>query len=341
MSYTVNIQPSGHSFHVDEGEKVLDAALRQGISMPYGCRNGACGSCKGKLLTGSVNYPDGLPGGISEAEQAEGDALFCQCHAQSDLEIQVRESEETGDIPIRTLPCRVDRIDHLSHDVIRMYLKLPETERLQFLAGQYIEILLKDGERRAFSLANAPHDDAFLELQIRHVEGGQFTDYVFSKMKDKTLLRFEGPHGSFYLRENSDNPIIMVAGGTGFAPVKGMVEHAISEGITRDIHIYWGVRAYRDLYLPDLPASWAEKYPNITFTPVLSEPMDEDNWQGRTGFVHETVMEDYTDLSGFDIYAGGPPVMVKSIYEAFIDKGMSQDNFFSDAFEYAHASKDK
>jgi len=315
---------------------VLDAALRGGIALPYGCRNGACGACMGRLLHGEVGYEGGLPSALTEAEEQNGQALFCQARPRSELEIEVREAEGARDIQVRTLPCRVVTLDRLAHDVIRLHLKLPDTERLQFLAGQYIEILLKDGRRRAFSLANAPHDDRYLELHVRHVQGGSFTEYVFSQMKAKTLLRFQGPLGSFYLREDSDRPIVLIAGGTGFAPIKGIIEHALAEGITRPMHLYWGVRAHRDLYMDTLARDWATQHENLAYVPVLSEPSPGDGWAGRTGLVHEAVLADFRDLSPYEVYASGPPVMVKTVRETFVPRGLAPEHLFSDAFEFAH-----
>lgn len=336
MSYTVLVQPSGHTFSVEANETILDGALRHGFAFPYGCRNGACGSCKGKLLSGTVDHGPSLPPALSEDDIANGQALFCVARATSDISVEVREVGAAKDIPIKTLPCRLAKKERLAHDVIRIKLKLPATERLQFLAGQYIDILLKDGKRRSFSLANAPHDDELLELHIRHVVGGRFTDPLFSgEMQEKALLRLEGPLGSFFLREDSERPMIMLAGGTGFAPIKAIVEHAIAEEIHRPIHIYWGVRAKRDLYLAELPQQWAETHDNIHFTPVLSEPMEDDNWQGRTGFVHEAVLADFQDLSAYEVYACGPPVMISAAKTGFSTQGLDPDNFYSDAFEIA------
>ncbi len=336
MDITVQVEPSGHAFTVHEGESVLDAALRQGIALPYGCRNGSCGSCRGKVIEGEFDYRDGLPPGISNLEAQSGMALFCQALPTSALRIEAREPKSAQDIQVRNLPCRVARLERLAHDVIRLYLKLPETERLQFLAGQYVDILLKDGHRRAFSLANAPHDDRYLELHIRHVEGGAFTDFVFSQMKEKALLRIEGPLGSFFLREDSERPMIFVAGGTGFAPIKGIVEHALAEGVTRPMHVYWGVRAKRDLYLHNLARGWVEKYPHLSYVPVLSEPAPEDEWSGATGLVHEAVLADFADLSPYEVYTSGPPAMVASVRQAFPSQGLDPDLLFSDSFEFAH-----
>ena len=335
MSHTVTIQPSGHRIVVETGESVLEAGLREGFALPYGCRNGACGSCAGKLLAGRVHYPDGKPAAISEDEIAQGKALLCQARPDSDLEVEIREVGAAKDIQVKVLPCRVAAMDKLSHDVMRLKLKLPATERLQFLAGQYIDIILRDGRRRGFSLATAPHEDDFLELHIRHVPGGRFTDYVFTDMKEKAILRFEGPLGSFFLREESDRPIILMGGGTGFAPLRGMTEHAIAAGLQRPIEIYWGVRAKRDLYLHDLAEAWAREHENIRYVPVLSEPAEEDEWSGRTGFVHQAVTEDHPDLSGHEVYMSGPPAMIEAARTAFASCGLPDEFLFYDSFEYA------
>lgn len=335
MAYQVTVRPSGHTFSVAEQESVLEAALRQGIILPYGCRNGACGSCMGIVLEGQVSYEGGPPPALAVADAAANRALFCQARPGSDLAIEVREVDAARDIEIKTLPCRVDKLEHLAHDVIRVYLKLPSTERLQFLAGQYIDVLIKDHEPRAFSIANAPHDDEFVELQIRYVEGGLFTDRVFHHMEDKALLRIRGPLGTFFLREDTDRPVILIGGGTGFAPLNGILEHAFETGIDRPIHLFWGVRARRDLYLDELPARWTQIHANFQYTPVLSQPLTEDGWNGETGLVTDSVLAHYPDLSGHDVYMSGPPIMVESGYSLFQQHGLDTSRFFSDAFEYA------
>ncbi|MCA3040600.1 MAG: CDP-6-deoxy-delta-3,4-glucoseen reductase, partial [Rhodocyclaceae bacterium] len=261
--FTVTLKPSGNTFKATSDETILDAALRQGIGLPYGCRNGACGSCKGTLLAGDFDYGEYQERTLRPEEKAAGKALFCVGKARSDVTLEIREIGNTGDIQIRTLPCRVERVEKPAADVAILYLKLPAQERMQFLAGQYIDILLKDGKRRSFSIANAPHRDQFVELHIRHVPDGQFTNYVFNDMRDRAILRFEGPLGSFFLREDSDKPIILVAGGTGFAPIKALLEHAFFKHIDREMVLYWGCRSRADLYMPDLPAEWAKAYPNF------------------------------------------------------------------------------
>jgi len=340
MAFQVEIKTSAHRFPVESGETVLEAALRHGIGLPYGCRNGACGSCVATLESGSVYYPKGGPEAL-DGENVTGKLILCQAHPQSDLVISVREVLAENDISIKTLPCRAEQLERLSHDVMLVRLKLPEAERLQFLAGQYIEFILKDGRRRAFSIANAPHHDEYLEMHIRHVPGGSFTGHVFDEMRGRALLRIEGPLGSFYLREDSRRPVLMMAGGTGFAPLKGMLEHAFYIGLDRPMHLFWGVRAKRDLYMDEIPREWEKKYPNFTFTPVLSEPEPGDRWQGATGPVHEMLMTRYPDLSDFDIYMSGPPAMIETAAPAFVAHGAHLDHIYSDAFEFAKDVLDK
>jgi len=334
MSYSVRIESSDHTFTVDEGESVLDAALRQSIALPYGCRGGGCGACKGQLLEGSISYANGLPDGISAKEHDKGYALFCQAEATSDLLIKSKEVKAASEIKVKILPCRVHEKVQLNHDVILIKLRLPKTERLQFFAGQYINFLLKNGKHRSFSLANAPHDDEFIELHIRHVPDGVFTSEVFDEMKEKDMLRIEGPFGNFYLQEESKRPIILMAGGTGFAPLKGMIEHALKVGVERPIHLYWGVRAKEDLYMDELAHSWTKQNPLIRYTPVLSDPAEADNWTGRTGYVHTAIMEDYPDLSQYEIYGSGPPIMVYAGRDEFVKNNLDLEHYFSDAFEY-------
>ncbi|MCU7905567.1 MAG: CDP-6-deoxy-delta-3,4-glucoseen reductase [Candidatus Thiodiazotropha sp. (ex Epidulcina cf. delphinae)] len=334
MSYKVQVDPSSHEFNVEGEEDILGAATRQGINLPYGCRNGFCGECSATLISGSVSYPHGEPPAM--ADGGNGVCYTCQAVPTSDLIIGVAEIEHAQDIRTRIMPCKVDRIEHLNEDVIRLYLKLPEGERLQFMAGQYLNFVLRDGGKRAFSIANAPYDDEALELHIRHVSGGAFTDTLFNGMKEKTILRIEAPLGSYYLRENSTRPIILMGGGTGFAPLKAMIEHALRVGTRRPMHLYWGVRSRADLYLPELPEKWAAENSSFSYTPVLSEP-DKD-WLGKRGWVHETVVADYQDLSGYEVYMSGPPPMIKAGKDVFLAHGLSGEDLYSDSFEYGAAA---
>jgi CDP-4-dehydro-6-deoxyglucose reductase len=331
MSYRITIKPSNNAFDAQPQDTVLEAALREGFVLAYSCRNGACGTCKGKVVEGSVDYGVYQPDTLPETEKAQGYALFCQAKPLSDLVIECREISAVKDIQVRTLPCRVQKIDKLAPDVMRIQLKLPANERLQFLAGQYIDILMRGGIRRSLSMANAPHDDALLELHLRNY-GGPFSEHVFNKMKEKDILRFEGPLGTFFLRDESAKPIIFVASGTGFAPIKAMIEHALHNGVTRPMTLYWGGRRRTDLYLNDLAESWEREY-GIRYVPVLSEAQAEDQWSGRTGFVHRAVMEDFPQLTGYQVYACGAPVMVEAAHKDFkAQRGLPDDEFYSDSF---------
>jgi CDP-4-dehydro-6-deoxyglucose reductase len=335
MSYQVTIKPSGHTYSVANEETVLNAAIDAGFNLPYGCRNGACGACKGKVIEGQVEYLEYQNTALSSAEIEAGMALFCCAKPLSDLVIECREVG--GDvIRPRILPVRVERMEKRSHDVMALFLKLPSNERLQFMAGQYIEFIMKDGKRRAFSLANAPHDDQFLELHLRLVPGGAFTEYVFNELQEKAILRIEAPFGSFYLREDSQKPIVMVAGGTGFAPIKGIIEHLIHQNIQREVTLYWGAKTREDLYMLDLPQAWASMMPHIKFVPVLSEPLAADDWKGRVGLVHQAVLEDFADLSAYQVYCCGAPGMIEAALQDFQAQGLPADEFFSDAFTYAN-----
>lgn len=334
-SFRVTLQPSGHAFTADGSEPILQAALDAGLTLPYGCRNGACGACKGKVLDGLVDHGLAQEHALSTADRAGGLALFCCAKPLSDLVLECREVGTAKDIPVKIMPCRVQKIERVADDVIVLSLKLPANERLQFLAGQYIEFLLKDGKRRAFSIANAPHDDGFLQLHVRLIAGGEFTGHVFSGMKEKDILRFQGPYGSFFLREESAKPIILLAGGTGFAPIKSLVEHAIHHRITRPMEIYWGARNRAGLYLPDLPLAWAAAHEHVRYVPVLSEATPQDAWQGRSGLVHRAVLEDHAELSGYQVYACGAPAMIDAARAEFVARGLPPEEFFADAFTFA------
>jgi CDP-4-dehydro-6-deoxyglucose reductase, E3 len=340
----ITLEPGHHSFSCDADEPILTAALRAGYLIPYGCKNGACGSCKGRVLEGSVKHGAYQTTTLPELERLQGKALFCVAHPEGDVTIEARDVRKTGDVMIKTMPCRIEHLDRVVDDVMVLRFKLPANERLQFRAGQYIDFLLKDGKRRSFSMATPPHNDALIELHVRHAPGGLFTDRLFgvngSAVKVRDILRFEGPHGSFFLRESSEKPIVFVASGTGFAPIKAIIEHALHTGCKRRMTLYWGARRPKDLYLDHLARSWAAKHPEqITYVPVVSEATPDDAWSGRTGFVHRAVMEDFLDLSQYQVYACGAPIVVDSARNDFIARcALPEEEFFADSFTLAAAS---
>jgi CDP-4-dehydro-6-deoxyglucose reductase len=339
LSYQVELKTSGKKFSVKADETVLEAALRQSINLPYGCKNGACGSCKGRLLTGKITHGDHSQSALSPADETAGATLLCCAHPQTDLLIEVREVQGGGDIPVRKVPCRINTIKFASDDVAILQLQLPASERFQFLAGQYLEFLLKDNKRRAYSIASAPHEEGPLELHIRHLPGGLFTDPLFGQtadgkqIKEKDILRFEGPLGSFFLREDSKKPIIFLASGTGFAPIKAMLTSIQNKKIDREIHFYWGGRRPKDLYMDSLCQEFTHTIPGFHYIPVISEALPEDGWQGRTGFVHRAVMHDFSDLSSYQVYACGAPIVIAAARTDFVKEcRLPEEEFFADSF---------
>ncbi len=348
-SFRVTLRPSGREFTVEGDETILAAALRAGVGLPYGCKNGACGTCKCKVLDGQWTQGTHSASALNADEQAKGGILVCTSRPQTDVVIEARELSGFGDIPIRKMPCRIAKIERPVDDVAIVSLQLPANERLQYRAGQYVEFILKDGARRSYSIATAPHADEQVQLHIRHMPGGVFTDLLFGArsgqgtpaLKERDILRLEGPLGTFFLREDNPRPIVLLASGTGFAPIKAIAEHIFHKRLNRDegdrparpVLLYWGCRAKKDLYLDALPRQWAAEQPNFSYVPVLSDATPEDAWSGRTGFVHRAVMQDLPDLSGHQVYACGAPIMVDSARRDFVAKcGLPEDQFFADAF---------
>jgi len=333
--FEVTLAGNGKTFRVREGESVLAAALRQGVMLPYSCKNGTCGSCKGLLQSGEVHYPFHPPLALERSDFAEGYALLCQAEPTENLVLKVREIEAVRDIQVRMLPARVVEKTLLSKNVMRLRLRLPAAQRLQFLAGQYVDVLLEGGKRRAFSIASCPSLENEIELHIRHVDGGDFTGYVFGQLKERDILRFEGPLGNFFVRnDRPDRPMIMMGGGTGFAPLKSMVENLLDHEDHREIHLYWGARTAEELYLDDFPSTWAREHDHIHYRRALSETTAPPAIPAFRGLVHEAVLADHPDLSGFDVYMSGPPAMIDAAKKAFAERGLPEDRLFYDSFEF-------
>ncbi|MFN5048892.1 CDP-6-deoxy-delta-3,4-glucoseen reductase [Roseateles sp.] len=336
MNFQVTVQPSGRVFEVEREETLLGAAIRQGVGLPYGCKDGACGSCKSRLLEGRVIHGAHQPKTLTPEEEAAGFVLTCCATPQTDCSLEARTVPGAGEFPVLKLPSRVLSLDKPAADVAVLRLQLPANQTFQFHAGQYVEFILRDGARRSYSMANAPHNlgtPAAIELHIRHMPGGKFTDHVFGAMKEKDILRMEGPFGSFFLREDSDKPIVLLASGTGFAPIKAIIERIEHLGLSRPVTLYWGCRSQADLYLHDWALQAAARLPQLRYVPVLSEPKAEDGWTGRTGFVHQAVMADFPDLAGHQVYACGAPIMVESAQRDFVARcQLPAEEFYADAF---------
>lgn len=331
--FSVLVQPSGRAFSVEASETLLAGGIRQGVGLPYGCKDGACGSCKCKKISGTVIHGNHQDKALSAAEEAAGMVLTCCATATSDLVLESRQVSAEGALPVRKMPARISSLERMSPDVIRLQLQLPASESFQYRAGQYLDVLLRDGARRSYSMGNAPHTGPGLELHIRHMPGGRFTDLVFGSMKERDIVRIEGPMGSFFLREDSEKPIVLLASGTGFAPIKALIEHMQERRITRPATLFWGGRRPQDLYMDDWVHAQCAVMPHLSYVPVVSDALPEDNWRGRTGFVHQAVLEDIPDMSGYQVYACGAPVVVDAAQRDFSDlAGLDEAEFFADAF---------
>jgi len=335
MTFQISVQPSGRAFSATPDETILAAGIRQGITLPYGCKDGACGACKCKKISGSVLHGEHQAKALNAEEKAAGYVLTCCATATSDVVLESRQVTQAGAFPILKMPVRVNSLERASDDVMVVRLQLPANQAFQYHAGQYIEFLLRDGSRRAYSMATAPHQQASaptMELHIRHMPGGKFTDHVFGAMKEKEIQRIEGPFGSFFLREDSDKPIVLLASGTGFAPLKAIIEHMRHHGITRPATLYWGGRRPADLYLNAWVEQQCAAMPNLKYVPVVSDALPEDGWNGRTGFVHQAVLQDCPDLSGHQVYACGAPIVVESAQRDYLAAGLPAEEFYADAF---------
>ena len=332
--YEITTAPAGHTVIAQKGETILEAALRQGVNLPYVCRDGACGACKGRILSGTVDYGTYQKGALTDAEKIEGKALFCCAKPLSDLKIEGQEVDALKKFPITTMKFRVEKMERAAPDVMVIELRPEGGQQMKFIAGQYIAVHLDDGTKRSYSIANAPHESDRLQLHIRLVKGGKFTGHVFNEMKIGDVLQAEGPLGTFFLHEEIDKPIIFMAGGCGFGSVKGMVEHAFKVGLKRTMVLYWGARTPVDLY-SDLPEKWQREHDNFKFVPVLSESKPEDGWRGRIGLVHEAILQDYQQLDGYQVYACGSPEMIEAGHSPFMAKGLPENQYLSDAFSIA------
>ncbi len=331
--FSVLVQPSGRAFSVEASETLLAGGIRQGVGLPYGCKDGACGSCKCKKISGTVIHGNHQDKALSAAEEAAGMVLTCCATATSDLVLESRQVSAEGALPVRKMPARISSLERMSPDVIRLQLQLPASESFQYRAGQYLDVLLRDGARRSYSMGNAPHTGPGLELHIRHMPGGRFTDLVFGSMKERDIVRIEGPMGSFFLREDSEKPIVLLASGTGFAPIKALIEHMQERRITRPATLFWGGRRPQDLYMDGWVHAQCAVMPHLSYVPVVSDALPQDNWRGRTGFVHHAVLEDIPDMSGYQVYACGAPVVVDAAQRDFSDlAGLDEAEFFADAF---------
>ena len=335
-SHFVTNHISGKRFEVLPSESVLDAAIRHGIALPYSCRTGTCTACTSKLIQGHVTLDEYDKSALTDEQLAAGEILLCRAHPTEDLIIEADEIEALSQIAIQKFPCRVASLERLTLDITKLSLRLPPDTMFNYRPGQYIDIILRHGKRRGFSIANAPFTSSELELHIREVPQGKFTHHILRSTRIRDILRIEGPLGTFILNRESELPVIMIAGGTGFAPLHAIIQQMINESNQRPVHLFWGVRTPKDFYLQEEIQDWASEQAKwLTYTPVISEPSEEGTWTGASGWVHETVLEHYDDLSGYEVYASGPPPMIEAIRLSFAEHELNNENFYFDSFEFS------
>jgi CDP-4-dehydro-6-deoxyglucose reductase len=331
----ISIVPSGQRFGAETNEPVLTAALRAGLNLPHSCKGGHCASCRARILAGSFDYPEPhLPAGITPAEAGDGFALLCQARALSDLVVETREVRPAAEVEIKSLPCRIERMERLAEDVMAVFLRLPAVEELHYVAGQYLDVILSAGRRRSFSLASAPADGKLLELHVRKASSSGFTGQLFDSMRAGTLLRVEGPLGQFWFRGESPRQPLFIGGGTGYAPLRAMLRQLLAQGDRRPLTLYWGARTAADLYEHNWLLDVAKLRAGFEYRPVLSDA-DPASWHGRVGLVHDAVLREAPNLAAFDVYASGPPAMIEAVREQFIAAGLPREQLYFDSFDYA------
>jgi len=335
----LTLRPQNRTVRLAPGRPVLESALAAHINLPHSCKGGSCGSCRARLLAGSVDYPRGPPLGLSAAEAAAGYVLLCQAVARTDLVVEAREIRRVTDVEIKTLPCRVERLEPLAPDVMALYLRLPAVEDFRFRAGQYLDVMLPGGRRRSFSIASPPHDAGLLELHVRRVAGGEFTEQVFGSLGAGALLRIEGPLGQFVYREPPDEatagPLLLVAGGTGFAPIKAILRQLLETGVRRPLYLYWGARQAADLYQDAWVRERVARFAGLTYVPVLSLAAPAEAAHYRTGLVHAALLADFAELAAAEVYAAGPPALIAALRATLPARGLAAERLYFDSFEYA------
>jgi CDP-4-dehydro-6-deoxyglucose reductase len=332
----ISIANSSRSFEAAADQPLLEAANDAALNLPHSCKGGNCGACKARLVRGEIHYPNGPPLGLSAAEIAEGLILLCQARARTDLSIETFGMRVADTARFKRLPCRIERAVPLSHDVMGLFLRLPVAEDFTFEAGQYIDILLPGGRRRSFSIASPPHDARPLELHVRRVAGGEFTDRLFHEEMRAALLTIEGPLGEFTYRPHTSHApprMLLVGGGTGIAPILSILRHLIENGIPRDMQLFWGVRSEQDLYAHATLEQLSRRAASLTYAPVLSEASPA--WRGLTGWVHEAALAGVQDLETIEVYAAGPPAMIAAIQREYAARGSATSRLYFDSFDYA------
>ena len=326
------LHPDGFGFDVGAGETILDAGRRAGVELPHACRGGRCGLCAAGLLAGQVSYPQGPPPAAELRAIGPTDVLLCRAHAATDVTIDVRPIRGVGVPGVQRLPARVASVERVGAELAKVWLRLPRAEPFVFRAGQYLDIVLADGARRSYSIASPPHDGDLIELHLRRGTPGGRGAQLFDQLAPRGLLEIEGPRGNFAYTEpataDAVRPLLLLAGGTGFAPVKSILRHVLDGGSVRPLRLYWGARTRADLYDHAWLEAAAARHPNLSYVPVLSEEASSPGF--RFGLIDSAVLGDHAELSGVDVYAAGPPPMLAAVRAALTARGLPLARFFCD-----------
>lgn len=330
MTKTVEIRQAQRSIRVPEVRTILEVALEEGIPYPHGCRSGRCGSCKSRLVSGEVDLLPHTPFALSPSERSQGLILACRAQPLSDLTVSwLGKEEEKADHPVRRIRTQVVALENATHDIKRVRLMPEDGPPLAFTAGQYAQVTFPGAPTRDYSMANMPGETE-LEFHIRRIPGGAASERVATRLARGDRVEVRGPLGSAFLRESHTGPILAVAGGSGLAPIKSIVETAHAHGLRQPIRVYFGVRTERDLYLVDHFQRMAKAYPNLSFAPVLSEEPRSDRY--RTGFVTDAIAMDVSDLDGWKAYMAGPPAMIDAAGPLLQERGLRSEDMHVDVF---------
>lgn len=328
MSY-VTLPQSGRRIRVGESQTIPQAALDTGIAYPHSCRSGRCGACKSRLIAGHVELGRHSPFALGEDERAAGLILACRALPSDDVVVVEWLDETFMAAPPITQDATVTSVDGMTHDILSIHLELADREAFRFAAGQYLTVTIPDAPPRDYSMASRP-DQKLVELHVRAVPGGHTSNRIHASLKPGDQIRVCGPTGSAYLREAHSGPIIAVAGGSGLAPIKSIIETALLIGMRQPIHFYFGARTERDLYLVDHFRALERSFPNFAFVPVLSQ--DAANQRFRGGYVSDAIAEHDGDLSGAKAYVAGPPAMVDATQASLVMRGMPAADMHADVF---------
>lgn len=327
---SVHIRQVDREIIVTAGRTVLDAALEQGIAYPHGCRSGRCGSCKTRLIDGEVDLLPHTPFALTPEERQLGLILACRAQPKTDAAVAwLGREEDRADHPVETFQAHVIVLDDATHDIKRVKLLSEGGAPLSFSAGQYAQLSFPGAPTRDYSMANRPGERE-LEFHIRRIPNGAASEHVARRLGVGDKVTVRGPFGSSFLRHRHTGPILAIAGGSGMAPIKSIVETALNHGFRQPIHLYFGVRQERDLYLVDHFEALRERHPNLTFVPVLSQ--FEHSAPYRSGTVSQAIAEDLQDLGGWQTYMAGPPAMTHTAMPVLLERGLRPEDVYVDVF---------